>query len=85
MKLIAFNHQHGEFFIGNFDARRVRVFIKDGLDMQPLGGGCASDQIDHHLPTDQRPTSPVGGDMAEHAMFNLVPFAGAWGEVTDLD
>ena len=46
-----------------------------------MQGGCAADQIDHDLPTDQRPASPVGGDVAEHAMFNLVPFAGAGREV----
>ena len=80
VKLIAFYHQRGELFIGDLDARRVRVFIKDGLDVQSLGDGCASNQIDHHLPTDQWPASPVGSDVAEHAMFNLVPFAGAWRE-----
>ena len=37
------------------------------------------------FPTDEWPTSPVGGDVAEHAMFNLVPFAGARREVADLD
>ena len=88
VKLIAFNHQRGELFIGDLDARRVRVFIKDGLDVQSLGGGAAAaaaNQIDHHLPTDQWPASPVGGDVAEHAMFYLVPFAGAGREVTDLN
>ena len=85
VKLIAFNHQRGELFIGDLDARRVRVFIKNGLDMQSLGGGCAADQIDHHFPTDEWPASPVGGDVAEHAMFYLVPSAGSWREVTDLN
>ena len=32
---------------------------------------------------DQRATSPIHAKMTEHPMFNLVPFAGTWGEMAD--
>ncbi|SAL21509.1 hypothetical protein AWB68_00825 [Caballeronia choica] len=36
------------------------------------------------MPADQRASSPVGGDVAEHAVLDLVPFAGARRKMTDL-
>ena len=63
MKPIALNYPRCEIFVWDHDARRVSVFIKDGLDMQSLdddddddddrGGGGAANQIEHHFPSDQ--------------------------------
>lgn len=70
VRLIPLNRERGEFLIGDLDSRCVGISIKSRLDTQPLVGCCASDQIDYGLPTDQRTPSPMGGDVAEHAMFN---------------
>jgi len=37
------------------------------------------------LLTNQRKTSPVGGNAEEHAMFNFAPFTGVLRQVTNLD
>jgi len=42
-----------------------------------------SDQLDDDFMTDQRATTPILGNVREHAMFDFVPFAGSWGKVTD--
>src|SRR5262249_7941701 len=42
-------------------------------------------QVDDHLPTDQRPPPPVLGDVAEHAVLDLVPLTRPWREVTHGD
>ena len=57
------------------DARKVReVLIERGLET-PL--------IDNGLNRDQRLSTPVLGDKRKQPMFNLVPFACAWREMTD--
>jgi len=39
-----------------------------------------SQAIDDDLLTGQRTTSPLGGEVTKHRIFNIVPFAGAWRE-----
>ena len=58
MKPIALNYPRCEIFVWDHDARRVSVFIKDGLDMQSLDDdddddAAAANQIEHHFPSDQ--------------------------------
>jgi hypothetical protein len=85
MKRVAHNGKSGKFLVGDFDSLRVGVFIEASLDAQSLSGGGAADQVNDDLPADQRAPSPVGGNVAEHAVLDLVPLAGAGREMTDLD
>ncbi len=64
MEFIAFDRQGGELFVRDLDALCIRVLINIGPDPQTVLGGCAADQIDHHLPTEQRASAPVGSDVA---------------------
>ena len=84
MEFVAFDRYVGEFFIGDFDSRLVRVFVKLGANAQTRLGCHAADQVHYDLASQQRAASPVVGDVAEHSMLDLVPLAGAGREVTDL-
>ena len=53
-------------------------------ECEGLIGWCAAYEADYDLAAQQRTTSPVVGYVAEHAVFDLVPLAGARREVTDL-
>ena len=45
--------------------------------LEPLRRGRMSDKLNYHLATQQRTPSPVLGDVAEHPVLDLVPFAGS--------
>src|SRR5690242_15079462 len=85
MKWIALNSESIQFVVGNLDSRCVGIFIQRRLDPQTSVGRRAANQINHDLPAYQRACAPIGGDMTEHAMLNLVPFAGAWRKVANLN
>ena len=75
----------GEFLFGDFDSGRVTAGVEFGFDSQALGGRGAGDQLDNDLVADQRPAAPVLSDVAEHSVFDFVPFARPWWKVTDMD
>ena len=77
-------HIHcGELCIGDFDARGVLSGIQFGPYYQACLNGRVGDQINDDIVTHQRPTAPVLGNVAEHAMFDLVPFSSSRREMTD--
>ena len=67
------------------DSGWVSSLVELGLYPQP--GSCSSIayQVDNRLEGTQRLASPVPRDVAEQAVFNLVPLARARWEVTDSD
>ena len=69
--------------IGNFDSCLVFLVRALAFDGQTCGCHNSGDEADNHLQGDQRPATPVLGDLAEHAMFDLVPFRRARREVRD--
>jgi hypothetical protein len=72
-----------QIFVADLNSGGMGARIQLGLDRQPgLGSGVAN-QIHDHLVAGQRFPTPVRRDMAEHAMFDLVPLAGAGRKVTD--
>jgi hypothetical protein len=85
MEVVTFDGQRGEFLVRDFDSRRVVSIIELRLDAQTFRGRRVTDQIDDDLAADQRPTTPILGDVAKHPMFDLIPLAGAWREMADLD
>ena len=75
MKLIWSDQKQDQFFIGHFDAGFICVLVELRLDLETLPRCGASDQVHHHLSTDKGTASPVGRDVTEHAMLDLVPLA----------
>jgi len=57
--------------------------IQFRTNLESLLGDGVSDEVNDDLMTDERPASPVLCDVAEQAMFNFVPLAGAWREMAD--
>ncbi len=82
MKSIRFQGHRGKLVSRYFDSRLVFSRIELGLNAPPLSGGRLADQIDYHLPAEQRSATPVLSDVAEHPMLDLAPLAGATRKVT---
>ena len=57
--------------------------IEFRTNLESLIGDGVGDEVNDHFMTDERSSSPVLSDVAEHAMFNFVPLAGTWREMTD--
>ena len=74
---------HFQFIIADTNPFGVDINVQFGADGQATFGGGAADEIDDDFMADQWLPPPVHADVAEHAVFDLVPFAGAWGEVAD--
>ena len=75
-----------QFGVRDFDARGILATVDLGADFQAVvvGGGGADEFHDHFL-ADEWLAAPVGTDLSEHTVFDLVPLAGAGGEVADRD
>ena len=85
MEMVTANINLTEFFFSNFDSCRVIICAESTSDSQSRTGGCGGNEIDHNLMTDKRLASPVLTDVGEEPMFDLVPFAGAGGQVANRD
>jgi hypothetical protein len=75
----------GQLIIGHFDASRINARVEFGLYSQSLLSGSGCNQVKDDIQAHQGPTAPVLSDVTKHAMFNLVPFAGARGEMANLN
>src|SRR5947207_2038271 len=73
------------FGVGHLDAGRIGVLIELATNLQTGLGRRRGDQLDDDLMADERSAAPVAGDEREQAMFDLVPLAGAGGQVTHGD
>src|SRR5438105_10218768 len=69
MKRVAEDVDCLHFVIGNDNAGGVRAGVELGLYDQALGGAHAADEVDDRLVVDERPATPVLGDVAEEAVF----------------
>jgi hypothetical protein len=74
-----------QFCVGDLNPGGITPSVQFRLDFQTGLRGGVGDQLDYDFVTDQRPTSPVLGNVVEHPMFNLVPFAGSGWEMADVD
>ena len=81
MEVVRLEIERGQLCVGDLDAGRVLASIEFGANLQ--AGPCrrVGDQIDNDFVTDQRPPTPVLGNVREHPMLDLVPFAGPGREV----
>jgi hypothetical protein len=67
----------------HLDTSRILPRIEGRLDAQPRGGAGIANEADDHLTAEQGLAPPVRGDVAKHAMLDLVPFARARRQMAD--
>ena len=77
MELILYEVEFFQLSVADDGSGWVAGIVEFGLNDQSFGGGGISDQIDDDLMADLRFSAPVLSNMAEHAMFYFIPFAGA--------
>ena len=75
----------GHLCIGDLDACGISGGIDLAFDVEAGPRGGCRDQLHDGLITDQRLAPPVLRDEREQLMLDLVPFAGAWRQMTDGD
>ena len=85
MKGIGAEVDKGHFLIGDFLAFRVDGSVDFGVYPESFRSGGVGDERDDYGEAFERLTAPVLGDVAEHFMFDLVPFTGARRQMTDID
>src|SRR5207245_6352816 len=61
----------------HFDTNRILPSIEGRVDAQPRGRAGPTNEADDNLTAQQGLSTPVRGDVAKHAMLDLVPFARA--------
>ncbi len=85
MKFVPADAQGGILLSADLASLRVGFLIKPAVHGQPFLRPRRTDQIDHHLRGGQRNAPPVARDVAEQAMLDFIPFAGARRIMADLD
>ena len=85
MEVVAGEVDGIHFGVGHLDAGRIGVLIELATNLQTGLGRRCGDQLDDDLMADERFAAPVAGDEREQAMLDLVPLAGAGGQVTHRD
>ncbi len=64
---------------------RVPTSIDRGAQNEAAAVRCGADQVHHGLERANRLAAPVHRDEREHAVLDLVPLAGPWREMADVD
>lgn len=82
MKVAALQINLTQFIVRDNDARGIGLRIQSAANFKACLGGRCRNQIDDYFVADEWFTAPVLADIREETMFNLVPFAGAWRQVT---
>src|SRR5262249_39962551 len=85
MKNSGLEIQFFHFRVLHFNPRRIMSPCKSRLDLKSGFGFRVRNQINDSLIADQRSSPPVLGDERKHAMLDLVPFAGTWRKMRDMD
>ena len=79
------NAEFIHFIISDFDPSRIFARIERGFDREASGCSDASNELDDRLMIGQGSAAPVLRNMAEEAVFDLVPLGGPWREVGNAD
>ena len=74
MEVVADDVQRRHLGVADLDALLVDAGIEGAFDLQSGFCGRCADQLDDGEAIGQGPAAPVLRDVAEHAMFDLVPF-----------
>ena len=85
MELFSPKLEFHHLLIGNLKAPLIDIGVDLAFHGQ-AGSGCGGgDEIDDDLVADQWLAAPVLADKREKTVFDLVPLAGTWREMTDRD
>ena len=83
MKLGPLEIQGRQLLVADQGSSGILSFVQLGANSQSLAGGGVGDQLDDNFMTNQRSSSPVLRNVAEHAMLDLVPLAGSRRKMAD--
>jgi hypothetical protein len=81
MKRVSSDVDFRHIGIAHLDSRFVFSFVQGRPNLQASASCCVRNQIHDDLAADERRRAPILGDVAEHAVFDLVPLARAWRKV----
>src|ERR1019366_1082513 len=73
VELVPGERDGGELFVADLDTGWVVTLVERRVDLESLLGGGVGDQLHHHSVRREGTATPVHGDKAEEAMFDLVP------------
>src|SRR5271166_1199624 len=85
MEFVALEIEHRHLLIGYLDPLWIGVGVEFAADRQSGLGRGVGDELDHGETAGERVGTPVLGNVAEHAMLDLVPLRGAGGIMADLE
>jgi hypothetical protein len=85
MEGMALDLQLSQFLRRYLLAGRIAAAIESGAHHEATSVGRVADEVDDGLVGPQRPSAPVDRDEGEQAVLDLVPLAGAGGDVADVD
>ena len=75
VKRIWFDGKLTHFGVRDFASFVVLILVEPAVYLQACVGPCRPNQLDDDFQGFQGNTLPIAGDVAEDAMFDLVPFA----------
>ena len=85
MKRRRLDADRAQFRLGDLYPRWIPPLVQASADTETGLRRRRPDQLNNHFVADQRLPAPVLSNVAEHAMLDLVPLAGPWGEVAHMD
>ena len=84
MEVAALNRQGVHLFVGDGLAGLIGGLVQFGMNRQSLYRTRGRDELDDDHAGDQGTAAPILGDVAEHSMLDLVPFARAGRKVPNM-
>lgn len=85
MEVVAFDFDLAKLLGGDLFAGGIAAAVEASVDDETGSVGRVSDQVDDRFVGAKGPPAPVGRDEGEEPVLDLVPLAGAWREVADVD
>ena len=85
VELISVNVELRDLLVRNLDAFGVDAGIQFGMYLESGIRAGGRNQANYDLQTDQWLATPVLRDARKEAVFDFVPFAGAWRKMADGD
>ena len=85
MELVPLDIDGGEVLVGYLDARFIAVLVQACFDRESCRCCGITNQVHNNSLAQQGPATPALRDVAEHPVFDFVPFARAWRKMTNTD
>ncbi len=85
MKGVAVEVQECHVFVRHLDAWPIGASVQFGVQVKSRFGCRSGDEVHDYRVVEQRLAAPILGDEGEQAVLDLVPLAGAGGQVANAD